>query len=62
MTMTLTREAMLKLIREYSEREYKELMNAPAVITEDHLDILCERYPTEKEARAFLAKDLKDYQ
>lgn len=53
---------MLDLIREYSEREYQELMKAPVGITEDHIDHLLEQYPTEKAAREFLAKDLKDYQ
>ncbi len=53
---------MLDLIREYSEREYQELMKAPVGITEDHIDYLLEKYPTEKAAREFLAKDLKDYQ
>lgn len=62
MDKRLSRNSMLELIREYSEREYKELMNSPKGITQDHLDYLLKRFPTEKAAREFLAKDLKDYQ
>lgn len=42
---------LLEIIKEYSQEEYDSLVNAPQVITTDHLEVLAEQYPTEEKFR-----------
>ena len=42
---------LLNIIKEYSQEEYESLINAPQMVTVDHLEVLAEKYPTEEEFR-----------